>query len=90
MTIKEWLLNQLLERGLWPEDAATVLEIALPTLASDSQIEWTDDVSTYPPVMYAAWMLNLKRIALAWIDENQPLNWCRSMFTNNQKRKLND
>lgn len=81
MSFKQWILNQLTDRGMFDDQAATVFE----AFKNDNQNEamllrWNDLVDDYPVSMRAVLLLGIKTFALKWIDENCPQAWFRSMF----------
>lgn len=89
MTVKENLLRNLIDRGLFPNQAAAIFQRALPELEPDDyRTTWDSDESAYPNAMYAIWLLVLDRHALAWIDENAPHAWFRPMFTPDPEKEI--
>jgi hypothetical protein len=89
MTFREWAEKYCVDRGMWPEDARTVIDAVVADPVSDSMSgRWTHDVSSYPVSMMAVVGLIINGHAIAWIDANFPEAWFRPMFDPDQARKL--
>jgi len=59
------------------------MDLAIPeidNLVPDYDITWDRDEGGYPDNMYILWTIQLRPIALKWIDENAPMAWFRDMF----------
>jgi len=83
MTVKEKLINMLVEYGMFEEQAKEVIELAIPKLnelADDYVITYDAPDDQYPTGVYTVWFISIKKIALQWIDENKPEAWYREMF----------
>lgn len=80
MNFREWAEEYLIERGVWPKDAPTIVTACIADKDSKSMDRWHDSVDDYPVAMRAVIALHLNRAALAWIDANCPLAWYRPMF----------
>lgn len=92
MTVKEKLIDMLVQHGLFESQAEEVLKLALPEIqkvtARGAQEEDEDNynitfnrpATEYPAVIYGLWFQIMKPITLKWIDENKPNAWCREMF----------
>ena len=81
MTVKEFLISKLTERGMLESQAEQVFAQALPRLASDHyKPSWASPKDTYPTAMYTVWLVILTDEALKWIDTNCPKAWFRPMF----------
>jgi len=80
-TIREILEEQLVNHGLWPVQARTILDnlIADPEYAHMEK-RWDEYVGDYPPMFTQVLWLPTKRQALKWIDANKPHHWAREMF----------
>ena len=73
----------LVENGMFPEQAKKVMDVAIPEInaSNEYQITWDRPEQEYPEVFYSSvWVIQLKVIALKWIDENIPRAWYRPMF----------
>lgn len=90
MTTKERLLKfELIDNGMFPEQAEQVFQQALPKLQPNGyQVTWDRPASEYPDPFYAVLAMILKPIALEWIDANLPKAWFRPMFTDNPESEL--
>jgi hypothetical protein len=67
------------ERGMFPAQAAAVIEMA--KVASPSMADrLTDGVEGYPDVIARLWLVTLNTCAIDWIDANLPQAWYRPMF----------
>ena len=84
MTIRQKLEHRLFMGGMYPEGAKAVLDrmvaedaaLDYPLMAS----RWTDEVEGYSAGLLVLLELDANRHALAWIDENEPKAWYRSVF----------
>lgn len=82
MTTKEKLIDWLVNNGLSQDEAETVFERAKPEIERDNyRVTWNGPASAYPPALYVVWIMIIKRVALAYIDETCPQAWFRPMFT---------
>jgi len=88
VTVKGKLLSYLTDNGMWETHAEQVFQRALPDLEADSRVTWDRPAEDYPTVMYAVWIIVLKRHALEWIDEYLPKAWFRPMFTPDPKAEI--
>jgi hypothetical protein len=80
MKIREKMSCMLVERGIFPRDAATIIsKYVEETDAIDDRI-MDEDVSAYPPQMLAAVFMGLKSSTVEWIDANCPGHWARPLF----------
>ena len=84
MTFLTKMMEMLVERGMWPKDAAVVMSIYQnegcdPAMAK----RLDDDMEGYPIQTKAAVWYGVKIIALEWIDDHTPNVWYREQFTNN-------
>lgn len=81
MTLKEWCIKQLTDRGLWDHEAEKVFEKYCASADDDLNRRWHDQISGYPKEMLAVILLGMKREALKWIEENKPNHFAKTMFT---------
>lgn len=85
MTIEDRLTAELTSRGMWPKDAAALMQQLKLDSADESlplhtmHQRWSDDVEAYPKAILALSWLELQRRALSWIDENCPKAFYRSV-----------
>ena len=98
MTIREFLLKNLTDNGLWPDEAEAVLaqyienSIELDAKGVDCgpmRDRWNDDLEGYPDAMKAVLALGTHTEAVKWIDANKPKHWARLMFTGEARRRAN-
>jgi hypothetical protein len=84
MTFNKYAIKYLTDRGMFPGQAAELLEKARdsPSLQFMTDL-WNDSMENYPPSMVVGICMALDRIALEWIDSNLPLAGYRSMFDAN-------
>jgi len=87
MTIEAKMRSMLEERCMFPQDAATVLE-SVKRETADMKGRWNDDITGYLIQMGAVLYVIVRRAALAWIDQNCPNAWYRSMFDSEQMKQL--
>jgi hypothetical protein len=81
MTIREMMKKELIDSGMLCDDAEKVLQIAASSDAMKSMADrWNDSTEGYPPHLLPSVCMNLKEIALKWIDDNCPLAWYRPLF----------
>lgn len=91
MTTKEKLIAWMVGNGMFEDQAQEVFNLVRPALEIDGyRITWDRPAEEYPNAMYAVWILTLKPIALAWIDENCPMAWFRPMFTSDPEAAISD
>ena len=80
MTFREWAIDYLTQRGLWPAEAQEVSQVA--TGRDDGMRgRWDDTIDGYPAQMLAVIALGLNHEALKWIDAYAPKHFARPMFT---------
>lgn len=80
MTIEQKLENMCVERGLWRNEASTVVAKYKKEVHDYMEHRWNDDISCYPPALLAVLFLGVKRQALAYIDANKPQHSARQLF----------
>lgn len=79
MTFREWAKDWLERRGMFGDQADTV--VATITSQKDSMSDrWDDQAETYPPPIKRVIAIALTRHALDYIKENCPEAWFRAMF----------
>lgn len=86
MTVKEYMISWLTERGLFPQHAEAVFEIAKNN-KEVTDIEWNDDISGYPQQLLAVLLLRLESAAIEWMDANMPNHFARPLFTRDSSGK---
>lgn len=81
MTFRAKVLHDLLNSGLWEEQAAAVLQKYIESDLSKEMRERLDEqIDGYAAPVWPAVWLCVRRIALEWIDTNCPNHWAREMF----------
>ncbi len=83
MTVKGKLEHMLIQKGMSDQQAKSVMEEAMPSLADlveNYQVDFNDDCGAYPNVIYEVLMTLIKPIALEWIIKNKPQAWFKPMF----------
>lgn len=76
MTIREHLNAKLVENGLWPKEAATVISSYENSGNGKSMLgRWDEDVSGYPVALLATLFLILKDNAVTWLEETKPMHF---------------
>ena len=79
MSIESDLTDYLVNKGLWPDDAATVVASVKAQNGSLS-IRWSGPRADYPPVMIGVLMMLAKREAAKLLDATQPGHFSRRAF----------
>ena len=82
MTVEAKFTKMLFERGMFPAQAESVMDLAKqePALA-EMERRWQDDESEYPPALLAVYWVTICAAAVKWIDKNLPQAWYRPLFT---------
>ena len=89
MTIKQWSLKYLTDRGMFPEQAEESFRRNANDPANEAMEDrWNDDVEGYPSQLRAVLALSLNWWALQYIDETCPQAWFRPMFTGNPEAEI--
>ncbi len=81
MTVEEYFVDQLFQRGLFEDKAKQIVEAVKNDQVNESmQGRWDDHMDDYPePLLVVLW-LNVKDHALLWIEENVPNAWYKPLF----------
>jgi len=80
-TLKQKCLAYLVSNGMFDNDAEKVFELFIQQDSQESmKSRWNEDAANYPPSILNLSLMSLKRFALEWINENQPLAWYKAMF----------
>ncbi len=85
MTTREKFTKMLIDNGMFPEQAAEVMEMAIPEIEKvlpSYRITWDRPWTEYPASLYAIIFQDIKKQAMLWIDANLPKAWYRPMFAN--------
>ena len=92
ITVRQKFESVLVERGMFPEQAKTVMNLAITEIDSSGigQITWNRPADEYPSSIYAVLMLTVEKVALEWIDANMPMAWFRPMFDREQMKSIMD
>lgn len=83
MTIREYLYNHLVERGMFPNQADAVLEKMMQDESQQAMAgRWNESTGLYPVGLLVALCVTTNRFAVEWIDEYLPRAWYRPVFAN--------
>lgn len=82
MTIRKQLETELVNHGLWPNEAAAVLDELEAEKASEPvQGRWHEDTTACPPQLFAVVLFGAKQKAVEWIDRNKPQHFARFLLS---------
>jgi hypothetical protein len=87
MTISEFVTKHLTDKGLWPDEATTVIVLMKERSGLEEDRRWRDDLSGYPEAFKAVLMITANSCALQYIDEQKPQHWARPMFLSESERQ---
>ena len=89
MTWRQWLVSELMTRGLWSNEAeAVVTAFVARGAAGESMADRLDDaLDGYPVQTQAICLRGCKAQAVEWIDANKPRHFARPMFLPAEERK---
>lgn len=86
MTWNQFVIAQLIDRLMWPQDAEKVLDLMKASpITENMKNRWNDSIEEYPPQMKSVILMTACKTALDWIDNNQPNAFYRSMFTGDEQ-----
>ncbi len=83
MNVTQKFESILVRMGMFDTQAEQVMELAKPELDKTIKyydITWESDSTGYPDVIYRILMIEIKPIALEWIEDNTPHAWYKVMF----------
>lgn len=83
MTVREKLTNMLVKNGMYESQANEVMKLAEPKLnelVDDYDIKFDLQENHYPSIIYKILFIEIKKVALLWIDDKFPNAWYRPMF----------
>ena len=83
MTVREKLEGMLIANGMYEQQAKEVIDLSIPLLnqlTDNYKIQFESQWYHYDYMLYNLWYMNIKPIALKWIDENKPNAWFRDIF----------
>lgn len=81
MSIRERLEAELVNHGLWPEEATETLnkaEVAKENEAMKGR--WNEDVTGYPPQLMSVLWLSIKTTAKEWLKAEKPNHFALAML----------
>lgn len=82
MTVRQAIEKRLVEHGLWPNEATTIVKELEPKEVVEAfQGRWDEDESVYGPMMVNIIFLSAKRQALEYIDKDCPSHFARVLLT---------
>jgi hypothetical protein len=86
MTVKEKMIESLVNKGMWPDQAEAVFAEALPRLEPKGyKLTLDAPASDYGEPVYVVASLVLDEVALAYIDQHCPQAWFRPMFARKEE-----
>jgi ribonuclease I len=81
MTIRKRLETELVNHGLWPNEAEAVMtELEADEASKPMQGRWNEDETVYPPQLLAVVLMSAKTKAVEWIDRNKPMHFARGVL----------
>ena len=88
MTFQKFFTDKLESLGMWPEDVATVLDLAntLPDLQNMNG-RWYDELEGYPPQVLTGLWLWVRRVAADWAKRTQPQAWWLPMLDDAEPKR---
>ncbi len=78
MTVQEYMINRLVQNGMFDTQATKVIEMV--KAKNEGFDFWGKEAEGYPDQLLSVVWFTVKRNALEWIDENLPRAWFRPMF----------
>lgn len=80
-TFAKALTDRLEASGLWPEEAAAILDEAKQRPETkDMTGRWDHVAGNYPPILVNILWVTVKHVAKEWLAQHAPLHWARPMF----------
>lgn len=81
MTLREWAIKNLVDKGLFEDQAMEIMKFAKfhPAL-EEVQSRWDDDISGYQESLLEAIWEPIRHMALEWIKVYKPTAWYRPLF----------
>lgn len=82
MTIRSKIEETLVNRGLWEDEAKTIVAEAEKEKSLESmQDRWDEDIAGYPsPVLAVVWV-SVKHHAVEWLKANKPQHFALAMLS---------
>jgi len=82
-TIRNIMEENLQEYGLWPDEAASIMDhIETEKVAESMKGRWNDTAEGYPTQLLAVSWMTVQHVAAKWLETNAPQHWARGMFPN--------
>ena len=83
-TIRKKCEEELTARGILFDEARLIMDSVITDVANKRMNDrWNDDAEGYPPIVFAALLLSIKKHALEYIKKNCPNAWFRNLFESN-------
>lgn len=79
MTIRNKIETQLVNQGLFPNEAKVVME-ELEKTSKPMNGRWDDDETAYPPQLFYVVFMAAKQKSVEWIDANCPDHFARHIL----------
>lgn len=86
MTVREKMSRYLQDKGLWPNEAESILDEAEKAESDGLEAmrgNWhkvADGEGGYPMSFFAVVAMALDSLVVEWIDANKPQHFARAMF----------
>lgn len=81
MTFENKMIELLTANGLTDSQATNIVIVAKGKRTLDSmEHRWKQEIGDYPEMVTTAVWLNVKDVALEWIDKNCHKAWYRPLF----------
>lgn len=81
MTLQETIEARLVDHGLWPDEAHTVIEaLKADEVAEPMAGRWHEDTTAYPPQMLPVLWIIARRKAAEWLAANKPKHFARALL----------
>ena len=81
MTVEQFAVDYLNKNGMFENDAKTVVEFARTHELMEAMADsWQKPIEGYPEPMKIFLLISLRRIAVEWIEANQPEAWYKAVF----------
>jgi hypothetical protein len=88
MTFKESMVKAMTDRGMFPDQAETVIMEYIANDVNPMMDRWNENVEGYPEVMQNVLWMGVMSYAYEWIKENKPMAWFRPMFNSDEMKEI--
>lgn len=80
MTIRNRMETELVNCGLWPDEAKIVMDKLESESHSPMKYRYNEDETAYPVRLLAVILRTVKNKAIEWIDANAPKHFARGLL----------